>query len=190
MKYYEREVIGDASETALVKFFQPFGDILETRNSFRLAKQFDQTDAIIGFNSAYKYALNIFELDNNNEFSHVLWMKGAPERVWKKCGNMLIDGKTKKIDENLQEGFKRANQTFASNGERVLGFARIMLPKNKYPFGHAFNLKDPLDLPFPDGAFEFVGLVSLMDPPRENVPDAINKCKTAGIKVIMVTGDQ
>ena len=58
----------------------------------KLAKQFDGSDAIIGFNSAYKYALNIFELDNNDKFSHVLWIKGAPERVWKKCGYKLVDG--------------------------------------------------------------------------------------------------
>ena len=45
----------------------------------KLAKQFDDTDAIIGFNSAYKFALNIFELDNDEDHSHVLWMKGAPE---------------------------------------------------------------------------------------------------------------
>lgn len=56
--------------------------------------------------------------------------------------------------------------------------------------GYKFDLKNPLDLPFPDGDFEFLGLVSLIDPPRETVPDAIKKCKTAGIKVIMVTGDQ
>ena len=46
-----------------------------------------------------------------------------------------------------------------------------------------------MNLPFPDGDFEFLGLISLIDPPREAVPDAIKKCKTAGIKVIMVTGD-
>ena len=50
-------------------------------------------------------------------------------------------------------------------------------------------MKNPFDLPFPDGSFEFLGLISLIDPPRTNVPDAIKKCKTAGIKVIMVTGD-
>ena len=46
-----------------------------------------------------------------------------------------------------------------------------------------------MDLPFKNGEFEFLGLISLIDPPRDNVPDAIKKCKTAGIKVIMVTGD-
>ena len=61
--------------------------------------------------------------------------------------------------------------------------------KSDFPVGYEFNLKDPLNLPFEDGSFEFLGLISLMDPPRENVPDAIRKCKTAGVKVIMVTGD-
>lgn len=51
-----------------------------------MAKQFDNTEAVIGFNSAFKFALNIFELPDDPDHSHVLWMKGAPERIWKKCG--------------------------------------------------------------------------------------------------------
>ena len=70
-----------------------------------------------------------------------------------------------------------------------MGFARILLRKEDFPVGYKFDLKNPLKLPFPDGSFEFLGLMSLIDPPRESVPDAIKKCKTAGIKVIMVTGD-
>lgn len=71
----------------------------------------------------------------------------------------------------------------------MLGFARILLKHEDYPTGYKFDLKNPLKLPFADGNFEFLGLISLIDPPRETVPDAIKKCKTAGIKVIMVTGD-
>jgi sodium/potassium-transporting ATPase subunit alpha len=188
--YYDRIVIGDASETALVKFFQPIEDVVETRNSMQLAKQFDNSPAVIGFNSAYKFALNVYELKNDDEHSHVIWMKGAPERVWDKCKYVLADGKGKLIDESVQESYDEANKVYAKNGERVLGFARLLLKKSEYPHGYQFNLKNPLDLPFPKGAFEFVGLISLVDPPREMVPDAILKCKTAGIKVIMVTGDQ
>lgn len=189
MPFYERIVIGDASETALIKFFQPIEDIVETRDSMKLASQFDKSPAMIGFNSAYKFALNVYELKGNDEYSHVIWMKGAPERVWKKCNYVYSNGEKKVIDEQVQESFAQANKIFAKNGERVLGFCRLLLKKNEYPLGYKFNLKDPFNLPFTPGAFEFLGLVSLVDPPRENVPDAIKKCKTAGIKVIMVTGD-
>ena len=82
-------MVGDASETALVKFFQPIEDIMDVRKSMRVAKQFDNTDALISFNSSYKFALNVFEVQNDPEFSHVVWMKGAPERVWKKCNYIL-----------------------------------------------------------------------------------------------------
>lgn len=101
-----------------------------------------------------------------------------------------MNNKPTPIDDRIRKNFDDANEHFARNGERVLGFAWILLKKNQFPVGYKFDLKNPLNLPFPDGDFEFLGLISLIDPPREAVPDAIKKCKTAGIKVIMVTGDQ
>jgi len=64
------------------------------------------------------------------------------------------------------------------------------LPKEDYPKNHKFGLNGPYELNLPKDGFVFVGLMSIVDPPRDSVPDAISKCKTAGIKVIMVTGDQ
>ena len=43
----------------------------------------------------------MFELDDDEKYSHVVWMKGAPERVWEKCGTMLINGESRPIDEEL-----------------------------------------------------------------------------------------
>lgn len=70
----------------------------------------------------------------------------------------------------------------------MLGFARLLLEKEKFPKEFVFDLKNPQELPF--GPFEFLGLVSLVDPPKVEVPSAIKKCQTAGVKIIMVTGDQ
>merc|ERR1712002_296950 len=61
-----------------------------------------------------------------------------------------------------------------------------MLESDKYPEGYPF---DADDVNFPLADLRFVGLMSMIDPPRAAVPDAVNKCRSAGIKVIMVTGD-
>merc|ERR1712147_161325 len=71
-------------------------------------------------------------------------------------------------------------------GERVLGFCDYMLPADKYPNGYPFDAED---VNFPLEGLRFVGLMSMIDPPRAAVPDAVAKCRSAGIKVIMVTGD-
>jgi sodium/potassium-transporting ATPase subunit alpha len=79
---------------------------------------------------------------------------------------------------------------FGKNGERVLGFAKLHLNKEKFPKDYGFITSTPDNFNFPMENFVFVGLLSLMDPPKETVPFAVKKCKSAGIKVIMVTGDQ
>ena len=71
-------------------------------------------------------------------------------------------------------------------GERVLGFCDIMLNPNEFPTGFPFN---PDEINFPIDNLRFVGLISMIEPPRAAVPDAVAKCRSAGIKVIMVTGD-
>lgn len=187
--YYDRAVIGDASETALVKFFQPIQDIVELRQTYQTATQFDDSPAIIPFNSSYKYALHIKEIPNDPLYSFEVFIKGAPEHMWNRCTSILVENKNTLRNEDIDNKFEQANKSFAKNGERVLGFARLRLLKKDYTSGFKFNLKDPFKLPFAN-EFEFLGLISLIDPPRDTVPDAINKCKTAGIKVIMVTGDQ
>jgi sodium/potassium-transporting ATPase subunit alpha len=67
-----------------------------------------------------------------------------------------------------------------------------MLPLTKeiYHEGYPFITSSPENFNFPMENFIFVGLISLMDPPKETVPFAIKKCQSAGIKVVMVTGDQ
>ena len=187
--YYQREVIGDASETALVKFFQPMGDIVKVRAGENLGEKRDGSESKIVFNSAYKFAMQIFKTPNDSNNSFVGYMKGAPEIVFNKCTKIMIDGTEHYLSEDYKEEFQKANKTFAKNGERVLGFTKMNFPRSQFPDNHKFELQNPNDLEFKLD-FCFIGLISLIDPPRDAVPNAIDKCKTAGIKVIMVTGDQ
>lgn len=67
-----------------------------------------------------------------------------------------------------------------------VGFCHLLLPDEQFPEGFQF---DTDDVNFPVDNLCFVGLISMIDPPRAAVPDAVGKCRSAGIKVIMVTGD-
>ena len=81
-------VIGDASETALVKFYQPIEDIGKTRGFYPYGICKDGTDSKMPFNSTNKYALSIVKQEGPDHH-FVAYIKGAPEKVWKNCGRIL-----------------------------------------------------------------------------------------------------
>lgn len=72
-------------------------------------------------------------------------------------------------------------------GERVLGFCDLRLDEKKFPKGFEFDVEN---VNFPVEKLRFVGLVSMIDPPRSSVPSAVARCRSAGIKVVMVTGKE
>ena len=73
----------------------------------------------------------------------------------------------------------------ASRGHRVIGCAQYLLPGDTYPTGYEFSKKD---MNYPDSDYCFLGLISLEDPPKHGVREAIGTLRLAGIKVMMVTG--
>ena len=140
----------------------------------------------IPFNSANKYQVSIHETEDTNDNRYLLVMKGAPERILERCSTIVVDGREMPLSEEWKNSFETAYMELGGLGERVLGFCDFMLPADKYPVGYPF---DADDVNFPVDGLRFVGLMSMIDPPRAAVPDAVLKCRSAGIKVIMVTGD-
>lgn len=80
------------------------------------------------------------------------------------------------------------NKVLGRKGERVLGFAQLVLPLD-FGLDYKFNTTTPKMFNFPITELTFIGLISLIDPPKVTVPPAVLTCRKAGIKVIMVTGD-
>ncbi|XP_021915175.1 sodium/potassium-transporting ATPase subunit alpha [Zootermopsis nevadensis] len=176
----KKEVNGDASEAALLKCMElALGDVLSIRKRNKKVCE-------VPFNSTNKYQVSVHETEDANDPRHLLVMKGAPERILDKCSTIFIGGKEKVLDEEMKEAFNNAYLELGGLGERVLGFCDFMLPSDKFPLGFKFDSDDPN---FPLTGLRFVGLMSMIDPPRAAVPDAVAKCRSAGIKVIMVTGD-
>uniref|UniRef100_A0A3P8XJG0 Sodium/potassium-transporting ATPase subunit alpha n=1 Tax=Esox lucius TaxID=8010 RepID=A0A3P8XJG0_ESOLU len=174
-----RNVDGDASESALLKCIELCcGSVKAMREKyFKLAE--------IPFNSTNKYQLSIHK-NVAGESKHLLVMKGAPERILDRCSTILIQGKEQPLDDEMKDAFQNAYIELGGLGERVLGFCHFHLPDDQFAEGFQFDCEE---VNFTTENLCFVGLMSMIDPPRAAVPDAVGKCRNAGIKVIMVTGD-
>lgn len=176
----KRECNGDASESALLKCVElSIGNVIQFR-------QRNKKICEIPFNSTNKYQVSVHETEDPNDPRCILVMKGAPERILDRCSAYLKDGHEYPMDDQLRAAFNIAYMELGGLGERVLGFCDYILPIDQYPPGYEY---DADDANFPLTGLRFVGLMSMIDPPRAAVPDAVGKCRSAGIKVIMVTGD-
>merc|ERR1712184_101005 len=176
----KREVNGDASEAAILKCTElSHGNVMEYRKKNTKVCE-------IPFNSTNKFQVSIHETEDKNDNRQLLVMKGAPERIVDRCSTIIVEGRELPMTEEWRNAFETAYMELGGLGERVLGFCDYMLPADKYPSGFPF---DADDVNFPLEGLRFVGLMSMIDPPRAAVPDAVTKCRSAGIKVIMVTGD-
>merc|ERR1712066_365938 len=176
----KKEVNGDASEAAILKCTElTKGNVMDYRARNKKVCE-------IPFNSQNKFQVSIPETEDPNEKRYLMVMKGAPERILERCSTIVIDGTERPLTQDWKNAFETAYMQLGGLGERVLGFCDFMLPADKYPKGYPF---DPDEENFPLSGLRFVGLMSMIDPPRAAVPDAVLKCRSAGIKVIMVTGD-
>ena len=101
--------------------------------------------------------------------------KGAPDVLIEKCTKILVNGKAQPITNMQRNKIKQKNFDMANNALRVLAVAY----KDEYS---SFKQSDIGDL-------IFVGLIGMIDPPREGVKEAVETCRKAGIKTVMITGD-
>ena len=198
----QRPTIGDASESAILKFCEKRPQLYSTDAQAKAAGQVVEAarneltkKAEVPFSSKNKYQVSVHDCPGDD---YLLVMKGAPERIIARCSTVLINGEElAKTDAHVAK-FEENNTALGMKGERVLGFCYKMIPKA------SFGAEGPITDPEPnfilgDDLYEnpktgkdglcFVGMMAMIDPPRPAVPGAVEKCRSAGIKVIMVTGD-
>jgi Ca2+-transporting ATPase len=105
------------------------------------------------------------------------YTKGAPEVVLERCDRVLEDGEVRELTDERRAAILERNREFADDALRVLGFAaRAGVDPGA----------DPDDL---ESGMVFLGLQGMIDPPRDEVPQAVADCRSAGVRVVMVTGD-
>ena len=151
---------GDPTEVAL----------LEVASLAGIKKQFKIIDEI-PFDPALRYMATAVK---EGEFVEI-YVKGSIERVLSMCRWALVEGRIVELDEHH---IHKIASEFALQGLRVLAFAYKFVDLEE--FG---SIEDNLD------DLIFLGLQCMIDPPREECYEAIKKCKEAGVRVIMITGD-
>ena len=159
------EILGDPTEGALIVAAAKAG-----LNKEELERKYPRIDEI-PFDSERKLMTTIHSIDGKK----IACVKGAPDVLLERCSYIYKGGKIKKLSERDREKILKINQMMGSNALRVLGVAyRDIGDRN------SDNIESNL---------VFVGLVGMMDPPRDEVSESIRKCREAGIKTVMVTGD-
>jgi len=171
----DRKILGDATDSGLLRYCDKLAPSSVVRMAYK--KIFD-----IPFNSANKWALAVTESPGDKRHQ-LVFMKGAPEIVLTKCSHHFHNREEKPIDDAFRATMQEAYERCGFMGERVIGFAYKKIPARPTASYQSEEGAPPTD------GLVFMGLISLVDPPREGVLEAVNKCRNAGIRVAMVTGD-
>lgn len=160
--------IGDPTEVALLRFATKRGiDYKEIREKYDRLNE-------IPFDSDRKLMSTVNAINGNA----IMFTKGAPDVVFARSSKALNDGEEINITEEIKNKYREKNEEFSNKALRVLAFAIKDVPDENF----VPCLEDEVDM-------TLVGVMAMIDPPREQVYDAVKEAIGAGIKTIMITGD-
>ena len=163
------KVTGDPTETALVDLgikSEIWKDDLDV--------EFTRVEEI-PFDSERKLMTTVHK--KGNEF--VVYTKGGIDELLAKCTRIHIDGKDITLEDKYTDALQKANNEFADGALRVLAMAYKVLD-------HMPSKEEMQNI---ESDLTFIGMVGMIDPARPEVKEAVAKCKTAGIRPVMITGD-
>lgn len=165
------KMIGDPTEGALMTLGGKFAqELLNLRNAI-------PRKAELPFDSKIKYMVTVHQDNENNLTAH---MKGSFEAVIEKCTHINSKDGVRSLEARDRELLEQITHKYASQALRVIGFAFKPLESGENPETFINNT--------PSG-YVFSGLVGMIDLPRPEAVEAVSRCRKAGIKVVMITGD-
>ncbi len=161
-------VVGDPTEGALL--------MMAAKGGFDISARTNALPRIghLPFEAVRKRMTSV-NLVDGKPIAHV---KGAPAETLELCGQILRDGCLEPMTGEERRAILSENDSMAKDGLRVLAIAERPLE-----FSEGFTVENT------ERELVFIGLVGMMDPPRPEVPSAVELCKRAGIRVVMITGD-
>ena len=164
-----KKLTGDPTETALIDLAYKIQK--DAKNIISTHKRVGE----VPFDSDRKLMTTINEYNGK----YIVYTKGAVDELMKRCINYTLDGNIKDDLQEYRKIVSENNMIMANNALRVLGFAYKELDV----------MPTDQEIKEIEKDLTFIGMVGMIDPPREEAKEAVKKCKTAGIKPIMITGD-
>jgi sodium/potassium-transporting ATPase subunit alpha len=161
--------LGDPTEVALVEFAHRYGNGLDLP-----AERFPRMGEL-PFDADRKRMTTIHWVEGRL----MAFVKGAPEFMLPLCTRARVRGQTCAMTPEARERTLAQSRAFAHQAYRVLAVAM----REVEPGAHR------LDIETVEQDLTFLGLVAMMDPPHREVPEAVRRCRQAGVRVIMITGD-
>jgi Ca2+-transporting ATPase len=170
----EQNEQGDPTELALLQWNRK--NNAEISGIVRVAE--------IPFDSERKKMSVLVERSDGANRLNELHCKGAPEMILERCTHYWSAGKANILTSTHKQQIISANERMAGEALRVLGLA--FRPLSSVPVQNKLSSLEPAEW---EQQLVFVGLVGMIDPPREEAQEAIEQCEQAGIRTIMITGD-
>ncbi len=173
-------VLGDPTEACL--------GVVAEKAGINVAKQAELTPRLreLPFESRRKRMTTVHRLQRPIEGTRLIaYVKGAPKEIMKLSNTIRRNGAVTPMEEEMRREIMDANDNYARQGLRVLAVAyRLLKKEDKIPTAMSAYTPDLIEQDL-----TFVGLVVMADPPRPEVAAAVEECRHAGIRIIMITGD-
>lgn len=193
-----RKINGDATDQAVLRFSESLGSTQKLRQMWKKVYE-------LAFNSKNKFMIRLLssvdldgkeillsksEAESFSPGDFVLTIKGAPDVLIDRCSHYLDrQGDVQILDDTVRAEVEKTKNQWSREGKRVILLARRTIPKSGLASESTSGTFENEIQSLARDSLIFVGLVAIVDPPRDEIPNVVRTLRGAGIRIFMVTGD-